>query len=49
MVIWGERAAERAERTTPRQRTAAAIAGLAAFAAFLYAAIRWDIPLMPVL
>lgn len=49
VIVWGERAAERAEQTTPRQRAVAAVGGLAAFAAFVYAAIRWDIPLMPVL
>ena len=49
VIVWGEHAAERAERTTPRQRAIAAVAGLVALAAFAYAAIRWDIPLMPVL
>jgi uncharacterized protein (TIGR02611 family) len=49
VIVWGERAAERAEQTTPRQRIAAAVAGLIALAAFAFAAIRYDIPLVPVL
>ncbi len=48
-VVWGERAAQRAERTSPRQRVAAGIAGALALGAFAAAAILWDIPLMPVL
>lgn len=49
VIIWGDRAAERAEQTTGRQRAAAAIAGVVAGAAFAFAAIMWDIPLVPVL
>ena len=50
MIIWGERAAERAERTTPRQRAAAADRGAGRVRGVpRVAAIRWDIPLMPVL
>ncbi len=49
VIIWGDRAADRAERTTPKQRVAAAAATLAAAAAFAFAAIRWDVPLVPVL
>jgi uncharacterized protein (TIGR02611 family) len=49
VIIWGDRAAERAERTTTRQRVAASIATAVAVAAFVVAAIRWDIPLVPVL
>ena len=48
-IIWGDRAAERAERTTTRQRVAAGVAGMVAAVAFAYAAIRWNIPLVPVL
>ena len=44
-----EHAAERAERTSTAQRVAAAGAGLLALAAFAYAAVRWDLPLVPVL
>ncbi len=49
VIIWGDRAAERAERTTPRQRIAAAFGAVAALAAFTFWAIRDDIPLVPVL
>ena len=49
VIIWGDRAAERAEQTTTRQRVIAGIATAAAAAAFIVAAILWDIPLMPVL
>jgi uncharacterized protein (TIGR02611 family) len=49
VIIWGDRAAERAEQTTTRQRVIAGIATALAAAAFAYAAIRWDIPLVPVL
>ena len=48
-IIWGDRAAERAERTTTRQRVAAGVAGMGAAVVFAYAAIRWDLPLVPVL
>jgi uncharacterized protein (TIGR02611 family) len=49
VIIWGDRAADRAERTTPKQRIAAGIATALALAAFAYWAIRDDIPLVPVL
>jgi uncharacterized protein (TIGR02611 family) len=49
VIIWGDRAAERAERTTTRQRVLAGIAAVLAAGAFVTAAILWDIPLMPVL
>jgi uncharacterized protein (TIGR02611 family) len=48
-IILGDRAADRAERTTTRQRVAAGVAGMVAAVAFAYAAFTWDIPLMPVL
>jgi uncharacterized protein (TIGR02611 family) len=49
VIIWGDRAADRAEQTTTRQRVIAAIATVLVLGAFTYAAIRWDIPLIPVL
>jgi uncharacterized protein (TIGR02611 family) len=49
VIIWGDRAAERAEQTTTGQRVAAGIATALAIGAFAVAAILWDIPLMPVL
>jgi hypothetical protein len=48
-IVWAERAAARAERTTTAQRVAAGIVGAIAVGAFAVAAIRWDIPLVPVL
>jgi uncharacterized protein (TIGR02611 family) len=49
VIIWGDRAAERAERTTTRQRVAAGVATAAVAGAFAFWAIREDIPLVPVL
>ena len=49
VIVWGERAAARAERTTTGQRVAAGIAGALALAAFVAAAVLWDIPLVSVL
>jgi len=49
VILWGDRAAERAEQTTTKQRVAAGLAAAAAAAAFAFWAIRDDIPLMPVL
>jgi uncharacterized protein (TIGR02611 family) len=48
-ILWAERAAARAERTTAAQRVVAGIAGIAFLGAFVGAAILWDIPLVPVL
>jgi uncharacterized protein (TIGR02611 family) len=47
-IIWADRAKDRAEETTPRQRILAGIAGAVAVAAFAAAAILWDIPLLPI-
>jgi uncharacterized protein (TIGR02611 family) len=49
VIIWGDRAADRAERTTKKQRIVVGIATAAAVAGFIVAAIAWDIPLVPVL
>jgi uncharacterized protein (TIGR02611 family) len=49
VIIWGDRAAERAEQTTTKQRVLAGIATTLALAAFAVAAILWNIPLVPVL
>ena len=49
VIIWGDRAAGRAEQTTTRQRVIAGIATALAVGAFAFAAIRWDIPLLPIL
>jgi uncharacterized protein (TIGR02611 family) len=49
VIIWGDKAAERAEQTTTKQRVAAGIATALAIGAFAVAAILWNIPLTPVL
>jgi uncharacterized protein (TIGR02611 family) len=49
VIIWGDRTAERAERSTTRQRVIAGGIAVLAAAAFVAAAIAWDIPLVPVL
>jgi uncharacterized protein (TIGR02611 family) len=49
VIIWGDRAAERAEQTTTKQRVIGGIATALALGGFAVAAILWDIPLMPVL
>lgn len=47
-IIWADRAKDRAEETSPGQRVAAGILGALALAAFVAAAILWDIPLLPI-
>jgi uncharacterized protein (TIGR02611 family) len=47
-IIWGDRVKDRAEETSTKQRIIAGIAGAAAVAAFVVAAILWDIPLLPI-
>lgn len=49
VILWGERAAERAERTTTAQRVAAGAVTALALGGFALAALLWDIPLVPVL
>ena len=49
VIIWGDRTAQRAEQTTPRQRMIAGAVTALAIGAFAAAAILWDIPLVPVL
>jgi uncharacterized protein (TIGR02611 family) len=49
VIIWGDRAADRAEETTTSQRIAAGIVAALAIGAFVVAAILWDIPLVPIL
>jgi uncharacterized protein (TIGR02611 family) len=47
-IMWADRAKDRAEASSPKQRVLAGIAGAVAVAAFVVAAILWDIPLLPV-
>src|ERR671910_522692 len=49
VIIWADRAAERAENTTTGQRIAAGIATAVVLGVFAVAAILWDIPLVPIL
>jgi uncharacterized protein (TIGR02611 family) len=49
VIIWGDRAAERAENATMRERVVTGIATVVAVTAFAVAAILWDIPLVPIL
>jgi uncharacterized protein (TIGR02611 family) len=47
-IIWANEAALRAEQTSTAQRAAGAVLAVLAVAAFVVAAILWDIPLMPI-
>jgi uncharacterized protein (TIGR02611 family) len=47
-IIWADMAAIRAEQTSTTQRVLGAVIAALAAAAFVYAAIRWDIPLLPI-
>jgi uncharacterized protein (TIGR02611 family) len=47
-IIWADLAAIRAEQTSPMQRVLAGVVAALAVAAFVFAAIRWDIPLLPI-
>src|SRR5688500_7840280 len=48
-IIWADRAKDRAEETSTKQRILAGIAGAAVVAGFVAAAILWDIPRLPIL
>lgn len=47
-IVWGDKLADRAEETSTTQRVLAGLAAAVAIGAFVYAAFRWDIPLLPV-
>lgn len=47
-IVWANEAALRAEQTSTAQRVAGAVLAAAAVAAFVVAAILWDIPLLPI-
>jgi uncharacterized protein (TIGR02611 family) len=47
-IIWADRAKDRAEETSTKQRVIAGLLGALAVAAFLVAAVLWDIPLLPI-
>jgi uncharacterized protein (TIGR02611 family) len=47
-IIWADMAAIRAEQTSTAQRVIVGALVAVAAAAFVFAAIRWDIPLLPI-
>lgn len=47
-IVWADNAKERAENASPRQKALSAALTVLAIAAFVVAAILWDIPLLPV-
>lgn len=47
-IVWADQAKDRAENASPRQKALSAALGVLAVAAFVVAAILWDIPLLPV-
>jgi uncharacterized protein (TIGR02611 family) len=47
-IMWADRAKDRAEETSTKQRILAGVAGALAAAAFVVAAVLWDIPLLPI-
>jgi uncharacterized protein (TIGR02611 family) len=49
VIVWGDRAKDRIAASSRRERIAAGVAATAAVAAFVAAALLWDIPLVPVL
>ena len=49
VIIWGDQVKDRAEETSTTQRIVAAFLTAVAVAAFVVAALVWDIPLVPVL
>ena len=47
-IVWADRAKNRAEEASPRQKKLSAALGVLAIAGFVAAAILWDIPLLAV-
>ena len=47
-IVWADRAKDRAEETSTAQRVVAGLVAALALAAFVVAAILWDIPLLPI-
>jgi hypothetical protein len=48
LVIWADKAKDRAEETSTKQRILAGVLGALAVAGFVVAAVLWDIPLLPI-
>jgi len=47
-IVWADRAKDRAENASPRQKIATAVVTALAIGGFVVAAILWDIPLLPI-
>ena len=47
-IVWADKAKDRAENASPRKKAISAALTVLAIAAFVAAAILWDIPLLPV-
>jgi uncharacterized protein (TIGR02611 family) len=47
-ILYADRLKDRAEETSTTQRVLAGLAGALAVAAFVVAAVLWDIPLLPI-
>jgi len=47
-IVWADRAKDRAEETSTKQRVIAGVAGALGVTAFVVAAVLWDIPLLPI-
>jgi len=47
-IVWADNAKDRAEAASPRQKAVTAALAVLAVAAFVVAAVLWDIPLLPV-
>jgi len=48
-IVWGDNAKDRAEAASPRQKAITVVIAVLATAAFVVAAVLWDIPLLPVI
>jgi uncharacterized protein (TIGR02611 family) len=49
VIIWGDGVKDRAEETSTTQRIIVSFVAAVALAAFVVAAVLWDIPLVPIL
>lgn len=49
VIIWGDQAAERAQRTTTTERAVLGTLAALVVIGFVAAAVMWDIPLVPIL
>jgi len=47
-IIWADNAKDRAEAASPRQKALTGVLAVLALAAFVVAAVLWNIPLLPI-